>query len=86
MRTYGAELFGLPDLASLAAGHHEGEDRFLMFETIFGHLRNSNTVLTAGDTMQLGNETYLRFRAAKSEEYFLESPGGLLVIERVGSG
>ncbi len=86
MRTYGAARFGLPDLAALAAGHHEGELYFGMFETILGYMRDSGSDLAAGHTMQLGNNLHMRLRTARSDEYFLESDDELLVVERVGSG
>jgi hypothetical protein len=86
MRTYGAPHFGLPDLAALAAGHHEGELYFGIFETILGYLRDSGASLSAGHTMQLGNNQNIRVRRATRDEYFLESQHELLVIESVGSG
>jgi hypothetical protein len=86
MRTFGAARFGLPDLAALAAGHHEGELYFGMFETILGYVRASGSDLAAGHTMQLGKDLHMRLRTAASEEYFLKSDDELLVVENVGSG
>jgi hypothetical protein len=86
MRTYGAPRFGLPDLAALAAGHHEGELYFGMFETILGYVRASGSDLSAGHTMQLGDDLHMRLRIAKPDEYFLKSDDELLVVEKVGTG
>jgi hypothetical protein len=86
MRTYGAPRFGLPDLAALAAGHDEGELYFGMFETILGYVKTSGSALSAGHTMQLGNDLYMCLREAKPEEYFLASEDELLVVEKVGAG
>lgn len=84
MRTYGAFLFGLPDLAILAKGHHEGERYFELFENILAYLRNSGARFAAGHTMQVGEDQFLRVRAPTKEEYFLESDGELFVAEIIG--
>jgi Domain of unknown function (DUF4261) len=81
MRTYGAHLLGLPDLATLAAGHHEGEAMFDLFSNVFNYLRSSGARLGAGHTMEAGPHTMMRLRAPTAEEYFLDSPGELFVIE-----
>jgi hypothetical protein len=86
MRTYGAAHFGLPDLAALAAGHHEGELYFGLFETILSYLRDSGAALSVGHTMQLGDNHEIRIRNATPEESFLESDDELLVIENTGPG
>jgi hypothetical protein len=84
MRTYGAPLLGLPDFAAHAAGHHEGQRYFDMFDNVFGYLRESGAQLAAGHTMQIGEEEYLRVRLPTEEEAFLESEGELLVAEIIG--
>ena len=84
MRTYGAPLLGLPDSAAHAAGHHEGQRFFDMFDNIFGYLQESGAQLAAGHTMQIGDREYVRFRAPGEDEAFLESDGGLLVTEVIG--
>ena len=85
MRTYGAPLLGLPDFAAHAAGHHEGQRYFGMFDSVFGYLRESGAQLAAGHTMQIGQEEFLRVRHPTDEEAFLESGGELLVAEIIGS-
>ena len=84
MRTYGAPLLGLPDFAAHAAGHHEGQRYFDMFDSVFGYLRESGAQLAAGHTMQIGQEEFLRVRHPTDEEAFLESEGELLVAEIIG--
>jgi Domain of unknown function (DUF4261) len=84
MRTYGAPLLGLPDFAAHAAGHHEGQRYFGIFDTVFGYLRESGAQLAAGHTMQIGQEEFLRVRHPTDEEAFLESEGELLVTEIIG--
>ena len=62
MRTHGCSLLGLPDLALLAAGHAQGERVFDLFASVLNHLLVTKEALTAGDTLQLGNDWYLRAR------------------------
>jgi hypothetical protein len=81
MRTYGASLLGLPDLAAHARGHAEGQRYFDMFENILGYLRESGSTLAPGHTMELAGAEYLRFRTASEDEWFLENKGTLLVAE-----
>jgi hypothetical protein len=83
MRTFGAHEFGLPDLAFLAAGHHQGEDTFELFSNILGYLRESGAELGAGHTMQVGPDMFIRLREPDEGEYFLESDGELFVLERI---
>jgi hypothetical protein len=84
MRTYGANSFGLPDLAILADGHHQGELYFEMFGTILDYLRDSGATFAAGHTMQLGDDAFMRLRDPTEDEYFLDSDGELFVAEIVG--
>ncbi len=63
MRTYGAHLFGLPDFAAHAEGHHEGQKYFDVFSNILTYLRESGASIEAGHTLQIGEEEFLRFRA-----------------------
>lgn len=85
MRTYGAPLLGLPDFAAHAAGHHEGQRYFDIFDSVFGYLRVSGAQLAAGHTMQIGEQECLRVRLPTKEETFLESEGKLLVAEIIGT-
>jgi len=85
MRTYGCHLLGLPDLASHAEGHQQGQETFELFDNILGYLRESGARFAVGHTMQVGPETFLRVRAARAEEGFLESAGELFVLERIGA-
>lgn len=84
MRTYGAPLLGLPDFAAHAAGHHEGQRYFDIFDNMFGYLLASGARLAAGHTMQIGNGEYLRLREPSEDEGFLEREGELFVAEVIG--
>lgn len=83
MRTYGAEAFGLPNFATLAAGHHEGEAFFDLFGSILDYLRTSNAVMEAGHTMQVGENTFMKVRNATQSEYFLHDKTPVLVAEMI---
>ena len=85
MRTYGASLMGLPDLAVHAVGHEEGQRYLDMFENIFRYLCDSGSRLAEGHTMQIGEDEYLSFRAPNEEEGFLEIHGELLVADIIGA-
>jgi hypothetical protein len=82
MRTYGAHLFGQPDLAMLAEGHGQAEEVFGMFSSILDYLRNSGARFENGHTMELGEGLWFTLRAPKPNEYFLESEGQVFVLER----
>ena len=82
MRTYGAPLLKLPDLAFLAAGHQEGQNTFDLFSTLYHYLRSSGARFAAGHTMEVG-DNFLRLRAATPEEFFLDSDGELFVVEKI---
>jgi Domain of unknown function (DUF4261) len=70
MRTYGAPLLGLPDLAAHAKGHEEGQRYFGLFENVFAYLRETGAALAAGHTMEVGDDDFLRFRAPGAGEKF----------------
>jgi hypothetical protein len=85
MRTYGAPLMQLPDLAAHAHGHEEGQRYFALFETIFDYLRTSGRRLAQGDTMQSADDEYLRFRTPSADESFLTGTGELLIADSIGA-
>jgi hypothetical protein len=84
MRTYGAPLLGLPDLAVHAAGHSEGQRYFDMFDSVFRYVLESGARLSRGHTMQIGTQDYLRVRAPKLSESFLTPDRELFVLEVIG--
>lgn len=85
MRTYGARHLGLPDLASHAAGHQEAERYFDFFDGVFSYLRQTGKRLRRGDTMEIGSGNFMRVRAPKLSESFLERDGDLFVLEIIGA-
>lgn len=85
MRTYGARLLGLPDFAAHAAGYHEGQRYFDIFESALRYVLESGARLSRGHTMQVGTSEYLRLRAPKLSESYLVPNGELFVVEIIGS-
>lgn len=83
MRTYGCHVFGLPDLALHAGGHHQGSSTFHLFANMLAYLRETGRSFAPGDTAAVDDEVYLRFRSPRPDEWFLDSPGSLLVAEPV---
>lgn len=81
MRTYGADVFGLPDFAVLANNHDEGSDYFDMFGNILSYLRQSGATMNPGDTMEIGDNKMMSLRAPQEDEYFLKDTGNVLVVE-----
>jgi hypothetical protein len=82
MRTFGARLLGLPDLATHAAGHDDGELVFDVFSGVLDYLRDGPDV-AAGDTLALGTDLTYRLRRPGDLEYFLKTDGDLFVLEPV---
>jgi len=85
MRTYGGDLFGLPDFAVHAEGHHQGQQYMVLFNNIMGYLRESGAGMTAGHTMQVGESSFMKLRDPTPEEYFLDGPGTVLVADIIGA-
>src|SRR5262249_12611300 len=83
MRTYGAGVLGLPDLAMLTAGHHEGQQTFNLIDRLFRYLLDSGATFAVGHTMQAGPDLFLRLRAPREDEGWLQGPGEVLVLERI---
>jgi hypothetical protein len=83
VRTFGADKFGMPDLAALAEGHHEGTRYSQIFDRTLSYLLESGASLEAGHTTQMGQDTFMKVRDPEPAEYFLKGPGRVLVISFV---
>ncbi len=79
MRTYGGHVLGLPDLALRTEGHQHGTFAFHAFANMLAYLRESGKAFLPGDTMQVGERSYLRLRERNEAEWYLESDGHMLV-------
>jgi hypothetical protein len=86
LRTYGCERLGLPNLAALTEGHHEGNKTFELFSGILDYLWESKAVIEPGHRMRVGEELAVWFRAPLPEEDFLQGEGQMLVAEVVAKG
>jgi Domain of unknown function (DUF4261) len=83
MRTYGAHVLKLPDLASHVPGHDHGSSVFEIFSVALAYMHESNSSIDEGDTMEIDDDVFVRLRAPTQEEWFLESAGRMLVVERI---
>ncbi|MCP4597573.1 DUF4261 domain-containing protein [Neptuniibacter sp.] len=81
LRTYGAQLLGLPDMASLARDHSISQSIFDIFSNVFGYLLNSGVKFSEGNTMQVGEDLFMKLRLPSREEYFLNGENELFVVE-----
>ena len=85
MRTYGAHKFSLPDLAALIPDDQQAKFYFDLFHNIYIYLRQTGARFAGGQTAQMGGHL-MRLRVPTPAEYFLESPGGVVVVELVKAG
>ncbi len=81
LRTYGGHLLGLPDLATLVNDHSGSEGVFDIFNNGLSYLLSSGAKFAVGNVMQVGEDVFMKLRAATSEEYYLESEDDLFVAE-----
>lgn len=80
--TKGHERFATPNFA-LLGDISQADMAFDLFEMLFRYVREYGAVLQVGETVQAGNDLFLRFSAVSEYPDYLESPGGTLVIERI---
>ena len=82
IRTFGNILLQLPDLAFHAEGHEQGQETFDLIDTMLAYMRETGKRLAAGDTMHIENDIYMRVRSRTPEEWYLDSDGEMLVVEK----
>jgi hypothetical protein len=80
-RTYAAHQLGLPDLARSLASHAETASTFQLFTGVLGYLREMKETLAPGEVLDLGDGQRFLARSPTDQEWFLESPGPLLVLD-----
>jgi len=85
MRTFGNHVLGLPDFAHLAKGHDEGQATFDLICSLLSYLLSSGATFAPGHTMEVGPDAFLRIRTPRPDEYFLESDGEMLVLEKISN-
>jgi hypothetical protein len=83
MRTFGCPLLGLPDFAMHRPAHEWAETTFEMFCNLLDYIRSSGAQIIAGNTSQVGENEFLRFREPRPDEAFLYPDGPLLVAESI---
>jgi hypothetical protein len=80
-RTFAGHRLGLPDLAYHLESHQETSRVFRLFAGMLGYLRQMRETFEPGDTIDLADGGRLWLRAPAEAEWFLESPGTMLVVE-----
>jgi hypothetical protein len=80
IRTCGAPLLDMPDLAMHTRDYEEGPRAFLIFKNIFAAMRDSGVRFSPGDMVDDG-EVQWKFRKPRGKEGFLHS-SRMLVLER----
>lgn len=79
IRTCGAPLLDMPDLAMHTRSHEDGARVFLIFKSIFAAMRDSGVRFGPGDMVD-GGEVQWKFRKPRAKEGFLDSPR-MIVLE-----
>lgn len=81
VRTFANHRLGLPNLAYHLTGHAETARIFPIFAAMLGYLQQMGETFHPGDVIDLGDGK-LRLREPSETEWYLESPGTMLVVER----
>ena len=84
MRTYGLDVYGLPNLATHVDGHNQGSRVFDIFCNVSSYMMAQGPVLEPGHTMQIGDEEWMRLRQLNPNEMMLDDGAPLLVAEFIG--
>ena len=83
MRTFGNHLLGLPNLAIHAKGHQQGNECFDLFTNVLLYARHAKVEFSAGAEVQIRPDLVYRFRERTDAEWWLESEGTILVLDRI---
>ncbi len=81
-RTFACHRLGLPNLARHLASHAETTETFRLFTGILGYARDLGEPLQAGESLDFGGGTRYMLRAPHETEWYLDSPGTMLVLEQ----
>lgn len=80
-RTFANHRLGLPNLARTGTGHDQFSATFELFTSLLNYLRTTGLKFETGETVRVDEDRYFTLRGPKSEEWWLESEGGMLVLE-----
>ena len=80
VRTFANHRLGLPNLAVHLRSHADTGDAFHLMSGVLGYLRTMAETLNPGETIDLGEKTWL-IRAPVDVEWWLDSDGPLLILE-----
>jgi hypothetical protein len=81
MRTHGAPVLGLPNLARHARGHEQGSETFALFSDVMLYLLETRVEMAPGDVAQVGEDRFTLVRGPRPDEDFLIDEGEALVID-----
>ena len=79
--TKGHHRFGARDLAYFG-NPAEANEVYMLFANLFDYMAGGATI-KAGDTAQISETHYIRFREVYELEDYLNSPLGTLVLEKI---
>jgi hypothetical protein len=79
LRTCGAPLLDMPDLAMHIRSYEESSHGFLIFKSIFAAMQDSGVKFKEGDMVDGGDQQW-KFRKPRSKERFLDSER-MIVLE-----
>lgn len=87
--TKGNNLFGIPEYAYFGS-MEEAQNIYDIFETVFSYIYEGEGTIAAGDTMQTGEDEFIRFKTIDEATSDFKEPLrgetiGTLVIERISS-
>lgn len=85
IRTCGAPLMGLPDLALLTEGVHELQGTHRLFDTVLHAMYEQDHVFVEGDLLEEGERIWT-LRKPLANEGFLDSPRMLVLVPRKREG
>ena len=83
MRTHGAYLLGLPELAYWASGHQEGQSTMDLYDSTLSYLLTSKAQVAPGHTLQVGSARYIKFRSPGKADPPSAPGERLLVVENI---
>ena len=82
VRTFANHRLNLPNLSMRLSSQGKTSAAFQLIAGLLGYLIEEDRSFAPGDSVDLGNGETVQFREPTELEWFLDSPGVMLVIER----
>jgi len=81
--TKGNNLYGVYEYAFYGT-FEDSQEVYDMFEDIFNYVYDTKAIIMAGHTIEIGNDTYLKFKELYELQDVLQGDGiGTFVIEKI---